>query len=104
MKKKIAILVCIALVVSAASFIVYRTYRNFVTPNFLNANIEALTNTEADVTLVDCYKDKSIEEDSSSATSYTICPDGTTDYKVGKCTEKRGNRKFLAGVAGKCIK
>ena len=103
MKNKIAILVCATLMVSASAFMGYKAYRNLTTPNFLNANIEALTNTEADVKLVDCYNGGSINEDVTSAKKFSICPNGTTDYKVGKCLEKRGSKKTFASVIGKCI-
>lgn len=92
-----------ALVASAAAFTGYKAYHNLITPDFLNANIEALTNIEADVTLVDCYNGSSIDEEVTSGKKFSICPNGTTDYKVGKCLEKRGSKKMFAPVAGKCI-
>ncbi len=103
MKKKITILACSAIVLSAAAFMGYKAYQNFVTPDFLTENIEALTNNEADVTLKNCFDSKSIVADKESAEIYAICPDGTTDYKIGKCSERQGTKRFMATVAGKCI-
>ncbi len=103
MKKKITILACSAIVLSAAAFMGYKAYQNFVTPDFLTENIEALTNNEANVTLVNCFKEESVNEDRTSADKISICPDGTTDYKIGKCSERQGTKRFMATVAGKCI-
>ena len=57
MKKKITILVCMVLVVSAAAVTGYKMYRNSKVLTLVDANIEALSNDEDAVKTKICYID-----------------------------------------------
>lgn len=75
---------------------------NKVVISSLKENVEALSNAEAGLPLRDCYDREDLLYNETSATSVVICPEGTTDYLIGKCTILPGRVSIWSVINGKC--